>query len=170
MEHVRPTPTNYGKAKISEIAAAFAQESDFLPGDRIEPLVARLGGTLHYLTHRDSIEAEDGSLVVRGPAQFAIYISAFTGVERNRFTIGHELGHYVLHSKCGQVLIQAARFGSTPVEWEANQFAAAFLMPSEDFRKAFEKCLRRTDMIAARYLVSQRAAEIRAESLGLSCV
>jgi Zn-dependent peptidase ImmA (M78 family) len=51
-------------------------------------------------------------------------------------------------------------------EWEANWFAAAFLMPSDAFRRTFDvyKDVART---AAAFGVSEQAAEIRARSIGL---
>lgn len=163
-----PEPTNKPKAHVLKEAEAFAQRHGFLPGDRIEPLVARLGGEITYLGSFESLEAEDGSLSVYGPRHFTIRVSAFTGVERDRFTIAHELGHYVLHSREGECPIQATRFGSTRVEWEANWFAAAFLMPADDFAETCRRHDYDSAIVAARYLVSPRAAETRMAALGLA--
>jgi Zn-dependent peptidase ImmA (M78 family) len=46
--------------------------------------------------------------------------------DRLRFTLAHELGHLVMH-----------RFPTPTMENEANQFAAALLMPERDVRPAF---------------------------------
>ncbi|HEY5960907.1 MAG TPA: ImmA/IrrE family metallo-endopeptidase, partial [Polyangiaceae bacterium] len=163
------------------------------PGDRIEPVIARLGGTIRYLDRVSSLDGQafdapdgqafdspsgqdhlkyvsplvDGSLLVRGPNDFEIFLSAYTGIERDRFTIAHELGHYVLHSDFGRIQIRAARLGSTRIEWEANWFAAAFLMPREDFTEAFRKYAGQVRALASRYVVSPKAAQVRAQSLGL---
>ena len=51
-------------------------------------------------------------------------------------------------------------------EWEANWFAAAFLMPKDNFTADY-KALGLAS-VAAKYGVSTTAAEIRAKSLGLS--
>lgn len=164
----QPQPTGIAKAEIFERAEAFAARNNFLPGDRIEPVVSRIGGVIRYLDRRASDEvAEDGSLIVRGREDFEIFLSAHTGVERDRFTIAHELGHYVLHSQQGEVPLVATRFGSTRVEWEANWFAAAFLMPQGDYRAAFERYGGQIPALASRYLVSLRAAQVRAVALGL---
>lgn len=103
-EFQEPEPTN-------QIAEDFALRVDFRPGCHIEPLVERLGGELRYLASFDSVEGKDGSLIVWGRGDFAINVSAFTGPARDRFTIAHELGHYVLHAREGQRRIRAARFG-----------------------------------------------------------
>jgi hypothetical protein len=67
---------------------------------------------------------------------------------RRRFTIGHELGHWVLHQQ-GQTTI-FCRHGQIeesdedrppldPIEEEANQFAAALLMPAKLLRREYER-------------------------------
>ena len=75
---------------------------------------------------------------------------------RRRFTIGHELGHWCLHRSGGAVWCRAhavdppeaarpaARPAYPPEESEANEFAAALLMPAELVRRHYER-LRRTD-------------------------
>lgn len=166
-EYLPPEPSNQKKEVVFGIAEAFAQEVGFLPGDRIEPVIPRLGGQLEYLGEFDSIEATDGSLYVDGPKDFRILVSAFTGAERDRFTIAHELGHFVLHSNRGAKRIRAARFGSDRVEWEANWFAAAFLMPEDDFRETCQRAKNNITLVSARYLVSAKAAEIRMRALGI---
>lgn len=59
---------------------------------------------------------------------------------RVRFTIGHELGHYYLHGdylRSGKSHNSKADFRSNDeMEQEADEFAAALLMPIELFRKA----------------------------------
>lgn len=162
-----PEPAGQTKAAVFKIAEAFAAEVGFVPGDRIEPLVGRLGGTVEYLSSLEGLDPVDGSLVVYGPNKFVISVATFTGAERNRFTIAHELGHYVLHSGRGQRRIKAARFGSHRAEWEANWFAAAFLMPGADFKTTYKRHDGDLEAVAARYLVSSKAAEVRRDALGI---
>jgi hypothetical protein len=71
---------------------------------------------------------------------------------RRRFTIGHELGHWCMHRKGGTIWCRAhavdaeddARRAYPPEESEANEFAAALLMPAALVRRHYER-LRRTD-------------------------
>jgi IrrE N-terminal-like domain len=79
---------------------------------------------------------------------------------RRRFTIGHELGHWCLHRHEGAVWCRknevdppggegetvkpGGRRAYPPEEWEANEFAAAVLMPAELVRRHYER-LRRQD-------------------------
>src|SRR5438045_2662136 len=67
---------------------------------------------------------------------------------RRRFTIAHELGHYELHKDKSdlfvdkQFIYRSQNSRSTPVnqamEQEANYFASAILMPTDQVRKAIE--------------------------------
>jgi hypothetical protein len=74
---------------------------------------------------------------------------------RRRFTIGHELGHWCLHRVEGAVWCRAQAVdpasadseegaGRSPKEDEANEFAAALLMPAHLVRSHYER-LRRSD-------------------------
>ena len=58
---------------------------------------------------------------------------------RRRFTIAHELGHWELHAAFSQMLcsVEDMRdYGRSPLEIEANCFAAELLMPDSHFRAA----------------------------------
>ncbi len=58
---------------------------------------------------------------------------------RRRFTIAHELGHWELHAAYSQMLCSAEDmrdYGRSPLEVEANCFAAELLMPNSHFRAA----------------------------------
>jgi IrrE N-terminal-like domain len=71
---------------------------------------------------------------------------------RRRFTIGHELGHWCLHRGTEAVWCRAhavdpeagARAAYPLEESEANEFAAALLMPAGLVRRHYER-LRRSD-------------------------
>ena len=57
------------------------------------------------------------------------------GVMGNRFTIAHELGHYVLHGLVEEKrMVKAARFGDSMAETEATVFALNLLIPSNELR------------------------------------
>ena len=79
------------------------------------------------------------------PAQGEIWVSAAEAREwpgRRRFTISHELGHWCLHRRDGPVVCHA--HSADPVEAQADEFAAALLMPAHLVRRQHE-LLRRTD-------------------------
>jgi IrrE N-terminal-like domain len=92
------------------------------------------------------------------PALGEIWVNAAEARDwppRRRFTIGHELGHWCLHRARGTVWCRhhavdpeptdppAARPAYPPEESEANEFAAALLMPAELVRRHYERLRRR---------------------------
>ena len=108
---------------------------------------------------------------------------------RQRFTIGHEIGHFLLHiNDVGEELfIDTTRFvsvylrdgesssGEKAQEIQANQFAAALLMPRVLLAKEIaqseydsldedELCL----LLAERFQVSTQAMSYRLGALGLT--
>jgi Zn-dependent peptidase ImmA (M78 family) len=55
------------------------------------------------------------------------------------------------------------RYGSGRDEWQANRFAAAFLMPKDEFVQVFRKYGRNTHLVAGHFEVSEPAVKTRAE-------
>jgi Zn-dependent peptidase ImmA (M78 family) len=102
---------------------------------------------------------------------------------RRRFTIGHELGHYLLHGKNATVFVDASPVffrdttssdGMQTQEIAANAFAAELLMPEDAVREYVgerlvdvydDATIRR---LAARFGVSVQAITIRLIRLGLA--
>lgn len=64
-----------------------------------------------------------------------VYRRACDGIGRDRFTLAHEVGHYLLHSD--QAVLQRIS-PDTPLqtyrdpEWQANTFASEFLAPYDE--------------------------------------
>jgi Zn-dependent peptidase ImmA (M78 family) len=135
------------------------------PGGDIIELVDKLGGVVHYVSILEaSLDTE--TIRVWGPRQFEILLPEHTTPRRDRFTIAHELGHYFLHSWSGQRPMKATRSGSDRAEWEANWFAAGFLMPERKFREAHKE-KQSLSWLANRFEVSENAAQIRCKVLNL---
>lgn len=179
---VRPIPTNVVKTRIHSLAERAAAALNLRAGDALEPVVARLGGRIVY--HSPSQLQNDAkapeSIVVRSSRDFTLYLPTTTSLVRDRFTIAHELGHFFLHwpmvqRKCpGSVMVatrwvDASDTAQQRAEWEANWFAAAFLMPEVTFRSSWVASAPgdRVTSIAAAFGVSDQAAQIRAQTLGL---
>ena len=75
---------------------------------------------------------------------------------RRRFTIAHEIGHYMM--KTGHENIEPALDGTDSIEVEANEFAAELLMPLKEFKKDCKNGITSIDEIAEKYQVSKEAA------------
>jgi predicted transcriptional regulator len=167
---VQPEPSELPKAVIYEIAEKITKQLGFEPGGDLFQVVKNLGGTVSYRDFFDPEESDSGSLEVSGRGNFKIYISHDTSEERDRFTIAHELGHYILHyilpKKIGEMKVD--RYGSNRIEWEANWFAAAFLMPRDSFVSEYRQLGGNLVKLAKKFKVSLMAARIRSDVLGLS--
>ena len=173
-----PIPTSVAKARIHVFAEQISRQLAVEPGDVLESLVARLGGRVTYNGSYESIGGAPPSIVAAGLRDFTIYLPIDTSQVRDRFTIAHELGHLFLHLPMVQKRWPSGRMRATRwvdqsdsqqqrAEWEANWFAAAFLMPSEDFRDYWEQAPD-LERIASKFAVSEKAAKYRAIALGLT--
>jgi Zn-dependent peptidase ImmA (M78 family) len=98
---------------------------------------------------------------------------------RIRFTLAHELGHYLLHRRKQDVFVDefavmyrsSSPGGIDPLEVEANVFAAELLMPEGDVRAALkaDPLIAESDdairKLARRYKVSPSAMKYRLRQL-----
>jgi Zn-dependent peptidase ImmA (M78 family) len=112
----------------------------------VEEAVIRLGGSLQ---ERARLDGKMEALVQKAGERFEIILCAAKPDTRKRFSIAHELGHLFLHMGylVNPDLWREAkdyhdsvyyRFGYGIEEAEANEFAAAFLMPEDEFQQAIE--------------------------------
>lgn len=161
-------PTNLSRKQIHQLAERFAQTTSYEPGktDIIEYVKTRLKGKIEYTDiPKDSA---GGSIAVMGKGNFTIYLSKATSHKRDVFTIAHEIGHYFLHSRLGEVPISASRSGDIDeTEREANSFAAAFLMPEAKVRRIFDEKDGNLPALADAFNVSLSAMNWRCVNLGL---
>ena len=157
-------PVNWTKARVEEYAIEVADLLSLKPGEDVTKMVESLGGRIHY-RDLDELVGDNGSVFVHGRFDFDILLPHFTSKTRDRFTIGHELGHYFLHSNQGKMPIVAFRSGSTRIEWEANWFAASLLMPKPRFEKAIQS--KSLLEVAFQFGVSLEAAQVRKDALGI---
>ena len=107
-------------------------------------------------------DIEDG-----GESGYAIYVNANHSETRRRFTIAHEIAHYVLHKNLirdGIVDDTLYRSGlSNLIEMEANRFAAEILMPTHLIRAAIRKEFS-ISKLAKQFNVSNEAMAIRLQA------
>lgn len=150
--------------------------------------VEKIARLRNALVHRQSVEDTFSGYLFRNLQQASAVIGVNSNhhANRQRFTIGHELGHFLLHA--GDKLHIDRQFvmmrrdqqsseGTDPEEMEANFFAAELLMP-EHFLAQDIKQLSSNDLVdeegiarlARRYRVSQQAMTIRLTRLGFLSV
>ena len=98
----------------------------------------------------------------------AIVLGGCTDERRRRFTIAHEIGHFVLHPE----RLRPERGGGVNAAWqaqerEADQFAAELLMPEDLVRQAVVEQGADASRLADRFDVSLAAMRTRLRHLGL---
>lgn len=162
-------PLNATNESISEIANSLREELKFVPteADALDNLIKQLGGKI--FNNIDFSDKSIGSMATIDK-KFEIGIQVYEYKTRRRFTIAHELGHYVLHSLFqNNKPIKAYRnYCSEAAEYEANKFAANFLMPKDLFKQEFNKAKKVLSVLSTKFHVSEQAATIRAKELCLS--
>lgn len=107
---------------------------------------------------------------------FSIKIDKSKPESRVRFSIAHELGHLFLHmgflvdQERWQRAVSYCREGLNEEEFEANEFAAAFLMPKYEFETKLREFDFNLDSMIRHFGVSQPAIINRGRFLGLFTV
>ena len=154
---------------------------DRLPVD-LDAVATSLGLRILYAELPEDVSG----LLVCGPAGNFVVVQGSDHPNRQRFTLGHEIAHHFLkhqfapgehvHVDRGHYISQRGPRSSTgldPKEIEANQFAAALLMPSRLIRQEVSK-LGTTHLLdhhvsslAETFGVSEQAMIIRLTSLGV---
>lgn len=106
------------------------------PIDNIVPLVEQHGILVTtFSTSTDDIDAFSEPLVVDGSSTFLIaYSNNKTSAARVHFDIAHELGHIVMHEWSDDIE-ELSKEEFKAREQQANDFAAAFLLPPDAFKK-----------------------------------
>ena len=112
-----------------------------------------------------------------------ILVNSLHHEHRKRFTIAHEIGHFLLHSSLKQNIFidesltfyrsKKSSFGVYVDEVDANNFAAELLMPEDYIKEYLDQ--NKVDIfdsfsienLAAKFNVSQQAVAVRLQSLGL---
>jgi hypothetical protein len=147
-----------------------------------ERLLKAAGATRAPISLRDVVSFLNLSLVERRREPFgseaalvplgdghAIEVRGTSGERRLRFTIAHEIGHFLLHP--GRAVTErggATNRATARLEHEADQFAAELLMPEHLVRQAVLEDGADARRLADRFDVSAQAMSLRLRRLGLA--
>lgn len=175
----------YTRRKIENLSKKLLMECSInSAGFRIERVAENLG---IQILKKDLGSDVFGVLYVRNGIG-TIGISPLQGKNRMRFTIAHEIGHYVLHRHEKDLFIDknATFFRKSKIspkdriqEREANAFAAAILMPKHILERQIQNLNLFEDLsddqeetncieqLAKKFKVSKTAMTYRISNLGL---
>lgn len=175
VEYKKAQPSGLNKVGIAALASQLTQHTHYEVGGDLEAVVESLGGRVQFLDlYGVGDSSNSGSIKIDGFRDFSITLANHTGPLRDRFTIAHELGHYMLHylyanqiQKKGLDKVIAERYGFGREETEANVFAACFLMPEDRYISEYKIHSGAHTLLSEIFGVSTRASKLRAKNLGL---
>jgi Zn-dependent peptidase ImmA (M78 family) len=88
---------------------------------------------------------------------------------RQRYTLAHELGHYILHKEKNIDIVDTTFFRNSEtdsIEYMANEFAAKLLMPQDKVEALINQGIKNIGELAEKFEVSASAMKYRVLSLG----
>lgn len=144
----------------------------------VEAVAERLGAAVVF----DDLEDDVSGFLLKENDVTTIAINQMHHPNRRRFTIAHECGHLALHASGQKDKLWVdkaylffrdanASSGEQLEEIQANQFAAALLMPEELVHSNIDDATTISDVdifrLAVRFEVSEQAMTLRLISLGL---
>jgi Zn-dependent peptidase ImmA (M78 family) len=154
--------------------------------DRLPIDLDAIASTLELRILYAELPEDVSGLLVSGPDGNFVVVQKSDHPNRQRFTVGHEIGHHFLkhqfvpgehvHVDRGHYVSQRGPRSSTGLdtkEIEANQFAAALLMPSRLVRQEVSRLGtahlldHHVSALAETFGVSEQAMTIRLSSLGV---
>jgi Zn-dependent peptidase ImmA (M78 family) len=134
-----------------------------------------------YFTELDDDEISGATLHEDG--EFTILINTTKPGTRQHFSLGHELGHYFLHTDIlkaekaiidsedalagPRILFRQENTSNEQLEREANAFAATLIMPADLVRQGWDAVDSDIEKLAQIFQVSTIAMSIRLTELGL---
>ena len=127
--------------------------------------VAEVARSLGASIDLSDILTGSGCLLPSGRS-YHILLKSSDSSHRQRFTIGHEIGH-ILHSK-GELQARTKRHGD--VETACNRFAAALLVPSQNITADLHRSRNFADALvssARKFAVSREVVALRLKDLGM---
>ena len=146
---------------------------------KLDELVTRLAGTIVEAKLDDGVSGK----IEKTDGAFRITVNPQDAPNRIVFTIAHELGHLFLHmgylvnpdrwNTLKEAYIDSVYFrsGFSEEEYEANEFAGAFLMPEPEFRERYLQYQAAgqdpISELSQFYLVSTEAVSNRCKWLGI---
>ena len=108
---------------------------------RLKPVpLGRLAESLNIKVKLSNLDSGESGLIEKTENGFQIKINRFESRERQRFTLAHEISHFLLHKNLieengslkDNVLYRTNK--TSVIEREANKFAAELIVPIESFK------------------------------------
>ncbi len=159
---------SYARKEMAKTAAESLIEDYSTPAIPVIEIAESNGVKVDFVDFGDEYNDK-----VAGICEFKearILVNAFDGVGRQRFTIAHELGHWILHRDIFlsnperyPVLMRFQKPSEAdPLEQEANYFAANLLVPEKHLKSVINAPI---SVLASVFHVSNAMMEIRVKDV-----
>lgn len=133
----------------------------------IEGLIKDRGVNLIY---DDTLSSNQSGYLRKIDNGWVIGVNKRHNTKRQRFTLAHEFAHFVLHKDDGNNSFEDEIFfrddNLTSIEYAANEFAAAILMPQNLVEECINNDISDIEELANKFDVSVIAMKNRVVSLG----
>lgn len=143
---------------------------DSAPVDLLK-MASALGLRVDLHAHFPNNESGRIKRIGAGHDLYEIEINGKHSDYRKRFTLAHEISHYILHrEQIGDGITDDALYRSGlshHIETEANKFAAELIMPAQLVRTLYRAGVRSLNQLGETLGVSEEALRIRLKQLRL---
>jgi Zn-dependent peptidase ImmA (M78 family) len=165
---------NQAQRKAEEVLALFQITDPSQLPVRVERIANVLGLSINYFNPQNIPEGSGLSANISGMIDgFTVFVNSEDHPKRQRFTIAHEIGHYLLHSKRSRGFKEifyrdlTHDYGEGAArEEEANNFAEGLLMPD----RIFARCVSfgtSDEILADMFKVSTQSIQAKKQKLAL---
>ena len=127
------------------------------------------------ILYQDDLDSEtSGYIRLDSNNKWIIGINNNHHTNRQRFTIAHEIGHFILHKQhieANKIMEDTILFRNNEtnqLEIAANRFASDLLMPEKEFRQKIIEGVTSIELLSQHFEVSSLAVRYRAKALGFS--
>ena len=134
----------------------------------IEKIITSKGIGIIY---DDSLDSSQSGYLKKINGNWIIGVNKKHHKKRQRFTLAHEFGHFILHKNEDTMFEDEVLFRDenlTSIEYAANRFAAELLMPQNLFVSSIKKGETSLEDLAEKFEVSTLAVKNRVLTLGYS--
>lgn len=163
---------NAFKIKMAKQTAEAFLRKEKITALPIDPMAIAASRDIEVMPKPDSVKGVSGMLLRNGNSFGIVYATHIPSRGFQRFSVGHELGHYFLDGHVDQVLkdgFHASHAGFVTAdqhELEADSFAAGLLMPDTLFKK--EIAQRRPGLAAVEYAAGKCETSLTATAIRYS--
>lgn len=165
------------KRQLIQSFADYVREvigSSQLTFDNLREFITAQGGTLEFFDASQTKEKE--SVTKTAVDAFTIKLKQANSEIPHKLSLAHEIGHLMLHMKLGTDAWNDIAVGTAYTlkytvcsisEDEANEFAAALLLPEKNFTQAVRDAAADLKKLAERFQVDESIVYYRGRSLNI---